>query len=223
MGDQLESLVRFPGVGAGLFDKCQALDSCLVKATVHEHRQDIEVGLARAVIDRVIGRMHLEGIEFAVIDAAKRIRHRQSTINKIGSQSRPAIPVVDPAGLVPEPVFRNNIGCFDWCGGPGALTFATRRVPEWFGPIAAHFRSNAFPEGINVTSGAVDMSNMPVGGNAIRCGRSMSAGSRHRSMTIHAFRHHRADVLAPHIIAAAGDLMVQSGMAGGAGQLCSAC
>ena len=73
MSNQLERLVLFPGVGAGLSDKGQARCRCLIIAAVHEHTQDIEVGLAGAVINRVIGRVHLERIKFTVRHAAKRI------------------------------------------------------------------------------------------------------------------------------------------------------
>src|SRR3990172_5743954 len=166
--------------------------------------------------------MHLEWIEFAVIDAAKRIRHRQSAVDKIGSQSRPAIPVVDPAGLVPEPEFWNNIGCFHRGANPGTLAFTSASAPHRFGPVAAHFRWYAFAVRIDVTGGAVNVGDMPVGGCTIRCGCPVAACAGHRSMAINAFFHYGADVLAPHVIAAAGDLMARAGMAGGAGQFCAA-
>src|SRR3990172_9654796 len=73
MGDQLEGLVVGPGVGARLSDVAQTGNRRLVEASRHELLHDIEVGLTGAAVDRVLGRMHLEWIEFTIGHSAKRI------------------------------------------------------------------------------------------------------------------------------------------------------
>lgn len=68
MGDQLEGLIRLPGICSAFADVRKTGDSRLVKAAGLEHLQDVEVGLAGAAVDRVLGRMHLEWIEFPIVD-----------------------------------------------------------------------------------------------------------------------------------------------------------
>ena len=87
-------------------------------------------------------------------------------------RSGSAVPVIYPAGLVPEAVFRNERSCLSsrspiyapWPSQPAGFQTGT-------GPVAAQFRADAFSVGIDMAGRAVDRGDMPIGCLAVRAAR----------------------------------------------------